>query len=265
MNSEHLTTARHPQPYVWKKIEIMKRVILAIGIITMIAAAHYCLGQSTGVITYETKINMHRRLPPERADMKSMIPEFRTNKSQLIFNDNESLYKPIIEDEDEEIHGGGGMVMRMARPYSETYLDQSTQQVLVKQDFMGKNYLIKDTLKISPWKLGTEVKTIMGYECRQAYYTDEENNQTITAWYTLSLRPFLGPERFNTLPGTVLAVDINNEERIIVAKSIDNRELRKNELKMPHGGQETTRAEFRQIVDEQIKKMGGNGMVIRQN
>jgi GLPGLI family protein len=244
----------------------MKRVILTIGIIIMIIAARLCWGQATqGVIEYESKINLHRRLPPERADMKAMIPEFRTSRSQLLFNETESLYKPVLEDEDEDFDNGAGVRMRMARPYSETYIDQSTRTQLVKQDFMGKDYLIIDSVKLAPWKLGDEVKTIQGYECRQAYYMDEENKQTVTAWYTTELRPFLGPEGFNTLPGAVLAVDVNNEERVIVASKIDLRELKKSELKMPKGGQETTRAEFRQIMDEQMKKMGGNGIVIRHN
>jgi GLPGLI family protein len=76
--------------------------------------------------------------------------------------------------------------------------------------------------------------------------------------------PFLGPEKFNTLPGAVLAVDINNGDRVVVARAIELRELKKNELKMPTSGTKTTQEEYRKMVAEQMKQMGGGkGIIIR--
>lgn len=252
----------------------MKKLILLLGILVSLTAANVVFGQASGVITYEIKVNLHRRLPPERADMKGMIPEFRTTKEQLFFNENESLYKPLIEDEEEEM-GGGGMRMVIRQPNNELYLDQSSGKILSKQEFMGKNYLIEDSVKVSPWKFGTEVKTIQGFECRQAYYTDSvqmningnpvTEKREITAWYTDKIRPFLGPERFNSLPGAVLAVDINGGERVLIAKTIEMRELKKNELKMPASGTKTTQEEYRKMVEEQMKQMGGRGGMIIRN
>lgn len=250
----------------------MKRLLILAGILVSLTAAHIVFGQTTeGVITYDVKVNLHRRLPPERAEMKSMIPEFRTTKEQVFFNTSESLSKPLIEDEDEEI-SGGGMTMRFRQPNNEIYLNQTSGKMVSKQEFMGKDYLIDDSVKVSPWKFGTETKTIQGYLCKQAYYTDDSPNRMpagskaeITAWYTDQVRPFLGPERFNTLPGAVLAVDINNGERTVVATKIELRPLKKNELKMPTSGTKTTQAEFRKMMDEQMKQMGGNGGVIIRN
>jgi GLPGLI family protein len=251
----------------------MKRIIILIGIIVCVTAANIVWGQTEGVINYETKVNMHRRIPPEREQMKAMMPEFRTTKEQLFFKGSESLYKPVIEDSEEDMastttHGGGGMVIRMQIPTSETYLNRDTQERIVQQEFQGKQYLISDTLKVSPWKFGTETKTIQGYECKQAYYTDESRpNQKmeVTAWYTDKIAPFLGPERFHSLPGAVLAVDVNAGERVIVAQKIELRSLKKSELKKPSDGEKTTGVEFRKMVDEQMKKMGGNGGMIIRN
>lgn len=252
----------------------MKKILLLAGVLVSLAAANVVFGQTSGVITYEVKVNLHRRLPPDRADMKAMMPEFRTTKEQLFFNDHESLYKPLIEDEEEEL-SGGGMRIKMQQPNVEIYLDQQTGKIVSKQEFMGKDYLIDDSVKVSPWKFGTETKVIQGYECRQAFFTDETQlningtvttqKREITAWFTDKIRPFLGPERFNTLPGAVLAVDINNEERVVVARKIEFRELKKNELKMPASGTKTTQAEYRKMVEEQMKQMGGRGGVIIRN
>ena len=45
--------------------------------------AQVVFGQTNeGMITYETKINVHRTLPKEREEMKKMIPEFRVSQQQ---------------------------------------------------------------------------------------------------------------------------------------------------------------------------------------
>jgi GLPGLI family protein len=250
----------------------MKRIIILIGVLISITAAQVVFGQSTeGAITYETKVNLHRRLPPERADMKSMIPEYRTTNEQLFFNAEASMYKPIIEDEEDQFettHGGARMQMRFRQPNIEVYVNQNTNEVISKQEFMGKDYLILDTLKMSPWKFGTEEKAIQGYVCKQAYRTDEtipDRKQEITVWYTDKIRAFAGPERFNTLPGAVLAVDINNGERVIVATKIEFKSLKKNDVVAPTKGEKITPAEFRKLMDEQMEKTRANGGMIIRN
>ena len=242
----------------------MKKIILLIGIIIMLIAAHLSFGQQLeGVITYEVTVNLHRTIPADRQDMKAMVPEIRTIKQQLFFNASESLYKPLIEDEDEDetVNRGGGMRI-VFRQRMEVYCNASSGKIISLQEFLGKDYLIDDSVRIAPWKFGPETKTIMGYECKQAFYTDEEGKQTITAWYSDRLRPSLGPERTNTLPGAVLAVDVNNGERITIAKKIELRPLKKNELKVPSGGQKTTQAEFRKMVDERMKNGNNGGRVM---
>jgi len=249
----------------------MKRIIILLGILVCLIGIDVMSQDTQGVITYEVKVDMHRRIPKERENMKAMIPQFRTEKQQLFFNSNESLYKKLQEDSEEDMSsgtsGGGGMRMVIAAPKVEIFLSNSDQIRYVLQEFMGKEYLITDTLKVSPWKFGTEIKVIQGYECKQAYYTDEtrpDQKVEITAWYTDKIRPFLGPERFQSLPGTILAVDVNNGERVLLAQSIEFRPLKKNELKKPSSGTKVTQAEFRAMVDEQMKKMGGgNGFIIR--
>lgn len=246
----------------------MKRIIILLGILVCIIAT--ITAQTTeGVITYEVKIDMHRRIPKDRKNMKAMMPQFRTEQQQLFFNGAESIYKRVEEDSEEDMsstnQGGGGMRMKMMVQKSEVYLDNVSQTRLVQQEFMGKEYLVNDTLKVAPWKFGDEVKIIQGYECKQAYYTDEsrpDQKLEITAWYTDKIRPFLGPERFQSLPGTILAVDINNGERVIVARSIELRPLKKGELKKPSKGTKMTQAEFRAMMEKQGAQ---GGIMMRTN
>jgi GLPGLI family protein len=238
----------------------MKRILILLGVLVCLTAAQVVLGQTEGHIIYEVKVNLHRTLPKEREDMKAMIPEFRTNQEQLFFNVNESLYKPVEEDEEADADmGGGGMRMRIQRPNNIIYIDQNTLRRVMEQDFMGKKYLIEDTLKVMPWKFGEETKEVKGYLCRQAMYYNEERKQNVVAWYTDKLRPFLGPESFNTLPGAVLEVNINEGERVVSAKSITLRALKKNEIKVPSEGAKVSPAEFRKKVNEQMERRRAEG------
>ncbi len=251
----------------------MKKTLF-ITLLAALFATRAASGQTPeGLITYEMKVNMHRNLPKEREDLKAMIPEFNTSNFTLAFNGTESLYK-ILEDEEEDVAnftqgGGGGRMMMRRMMQGESYLNTNETVTTMKQEFMGKEYLIEDTVKVVPWKFGTETRTIVGYPCRMAYYTDEsrpDRKQEVTAWYTDKLRPFLGPERFNTLPGAVLAVDINGGDRVFVAKKIDLRALKKNELKKPTAGTKITGKDFRTMMETQMREMrrqGGGNVIIR--
>ena len=92
---------------------------------------------------------MHRTLPKEREEMKKMIPEFRVSQQQLFFNADESLYKPVEEDEDENMEqGGGGIQMRIQQPFVEIYFNRSNSLLVTQQEFLGKEYLIEDSLTL---------------------------------------------------------------------------------------------------------------------
>jgi GLPGLI family protein len=236
----------------------MKRILLFLGVLVCLTAAHVVFGQTEGSIIYEVKMNMHRNIPKEREEMKNMIPEFRKSRDQLFFNTSESLYKAVEEDDDTDVDNGG-MRMVIQRPKNETYVNQAATKRVLLQEFMGKKYLIEDSLKVTPWKFGDETKEVKGYVCKQASFYNEERKQNVVAWYTDKLRPFLGPENFNTLPGAVLLVDINEGERFITAQTIELRPLKKNEMKIPSGGTKTTEPEFRKMVKEQMEKMGASG------
>lgn len=245
----------------------MKKLILLTGVFASFAATKTISQQLTeGVIYYEVIVNMHKALPSENEEMKNMIPEFRTTRDQLFFNATESLFTPVIEeDPDEDLDNGEGMKIRMRRPMNSIYLNTGGLQRVMQRDFMGKMFIIQDTLQITPWKLEDETKEIKGYLCKKATYFNVERGETTTAWYTAKLRPYLGPENFNTLPGCVLEVDVNNGERVIKAAAIEFRAITREDLKKPSAGKKVTEKEFQKMIDEhreRIRKNGGN-IIIR--
>lgn len=213
---------------------------------------------SEGVITYEIKTNMHRNLPEHRQQMKDMIPEFNLEEAQLFFNENESYYKPVEAEPEPDMHGNGPGV-HMRRPRNETYLNRDESRIVSLREFMGKKHLVEDTLRMRPWKIEGETKEIQGYLCRKATIFHDDRQMNVVAWYTDALRPFLGPDNFNTLPGAVLLVDVNDGQRVLTAKGISLRPLEKNEVKVPNAKSKMTEREYHEMVKAQLERMRANG------
>lgn len=220
-----------------------------------------------GRIEYEVRINMHKNIPKEREEMKAMVPEFNIFRTETYFNPTESYSRPIEEDEDPDAapQGGRSMRFRMGSYLSTTYTNIETQERISSQDFAGKPYLILDSIKVIPWKFQDEEKTVLGYHCRLATYFDTTMKTTVQAWYTMQLRPHLGPDMIGSLPGAVLMVELAERAAIITAVFIDSKKPKKNDIKRPMSGTKVTRSEFNAIVKEQMEKMRQNGFNIQRN
>ena len=95
----------------------------------------------------------------------------------------------------------------------------------------------------------------------RVFYSDEERKMEVVAWYTDKLGMFIGPETFGSLPGVILAVDVNNAERTIVALNVENKKLGKNDIKVPTTGTPISGKEFRAMVQEEMKKRGGTFII----
>ncbi|MEP6927925.1 MAG: GLPGLI family protein, partial [Ginsengibacter sp.] len=217
----------------------MKKIFFAMLSIT---AFHFASAQiKEGKILYDQKIDLHRRMQDEQ--MKAMVPQFRTSKFELNFGDNQSLYKMQEAEPDITENGGnGGIVMRFGGGNSEYYKNFSTQKQVEKRELADKDYIIEDSLHIMNWKPIDETKTILGYHCKKASGKTERGSE-VEAWYTEEIPVSSGPETFNGLPGMILQVDINKEEFVITAVSIDKSADRK-ELKAPVKGKKITPQDF---------------------
>jgi GLPGLI family protein len=240
----------------------MKKIFLLI--LTLFSAVAFAQ-KTEGIVTYEVKFNLHRRLPADQQEMKSMIPEFRTNKMQLFFNQNESLYKNVEEDDDDEEINNGGVTMKFTAPQNELYYNYADKKKVEMREFMTKKFLIEGELKPNAWKLSEETREINGYTCKKASFVNEERKQNITVWYTEQIPVSAGPESFNSLMGLVLQVDINDGEIVTTAINIDFKTLNKGDIKAPKEGKKMTPEEFKKMVDEQMKQMGGSGIRIIRN
>jgi hypothetical protein len=107
----------------------------------------------------------------------------------------------------------------MQQPHVEIYFDAANQRRLIEEEFMGKDYLIDDSIAVLPWKFSSENKKVMNYDCQKASYFDETRKQQVTAWYTNKLRPFLG--QFQRSARWRAAIDINDGGVLLLRSNRD--------------------------------------------
>jgi GLPGLI family protein len=274
-----------------KKIQLVLGLLIALTSLTTVATAQ----MKEGKISYERKINMHRNLPDPQ--MKSMVPEFRTDKFELIFNENVSLFRSVVDEEAPDPFanaggGGGGMRMNFRMPTANTYTDMAKQMQYEERAFFEKEFLIIDSLKQYKWKLSEETKTIAKQLCKKAttMITSPQmrmrvsiggagNNTDTTAntprapketelvvWYAENIPVSFGPDNYSGLPGVIMEIDQDNGATVTTAVEVSAK-YPKKELVAPTKGDKMNRAQFQENMQKLMQDMqrggGMGGMRIR--
>ncbi len=274
-----------------KKIQLVLGLLIALTSLTTVATAQ----MKEGKISYERKINMHRNLPDPQ--MKSMVPEFRTDKFELIFNENVSLFRSVVDEEAPDPFanaggGGGGMRMNFRMPTANTYTDMAKQMQYEERAFFEKEFLIIDSLKQYKWKLSEETKTIAKQLCKKAttMITSPQmrmrvsiggagNNTDTTAntprapketelvvWYAENIPVSFGPDNYSGLPGVIMEIDQDNGATVTTAVEVSAK-YPKKELVAPTKGDKMNRAQFQENMMKLVQDMqrggGMGGMRIR--
>jgi len=263
----------------------MKKLILLL-LLSVIAIINVCAQVKEGVITFERKINMHKRIQDEQ--MKAMMPEFRISKHLLLFSDSISLYKAITEDESPDPFDGGNgggirMAFKMPGDGGEIYKNFSTDILIEQTELFSKTFIITDTIKKQSWKLTGDSKKILGHNCfkattkqsmkvaggmfrRKGNESDSADKapelkdvvMDITAWFADDIISPVGPENNGGLPGAILMLDVNNGESTFTAIEIKP-SVNKKDIKQPTKGKKVTREEFRNTVKEMMQNFGPPG------
>jgi GLPGLI family protein len=230
-------------------------------------------------ITPEMQKNMEERM--KKMLEKTFILNF--DKSASIYKEEEKLETPGQQ--------GGGMRIMMNSFMGgggTFYKDVKSKTYTVDKEFMGKEFLVVDSLPKLKWKLESETKQIGGYNCykatavKEASKTDfrnfrpknnddkkeevkrtsgetktnfEDNFEmpkeiTVTAWYSPEIPVNQGPENYWGLPGLIL--EINDGKTIILCSKIVLNAKDKAEIKPSKKGKVISQKDYDDTV---IKKM----------
>lgn len=246
----------------------------------------------TSTADFKARMDSNKELTP---DMQKMIEErmkrMFEKTFQLYFGKTSSIYK---EEEKLEAPGqnpGFRMMSNMMGSGGTFYKNTKEKTYTVDKEFMGKEFLIRDSLPKLAWKLENETKQIGGYNCfkatavREASKSDFRNFRmkkkeadkkeevgktnlmdeidlpkeiTITAWYTPEIPISQGPENYWGLPGLIL--EVNDGKTTILCSKVVLNLKDKVELLAPTKGEVITQKKYDETVVkkmEEIREMGG--------
>lgn len=260
----------------------MKKLLLL-----LIAAASFSFAFSQndeGEIIYEMIIHINidkSNLPPEALSFVEAMPKEMKDGKKLVFNSEASLYTNYEDPENAEVEMETDrmkIMMRRNLPNEHVYVDLEEKRIAEQKEFFGRVFLVRDDVKPYLWKMTGEQEEIAGYPCMVATAMDPDDSTEVIAWFTPSIPVPSGPSGASNLPGMILKMEAKggggmrrgpggNSTIEIVAKTIEFRKVKKNELKEPEKGKEVTREEYQAIVKEKMEEMreqwknGGGGGV----
>lgn len=243
--------------------------------------------QKEGKVIYERTIQMQIRLA-DNEEAERMLPKTRTDKFELSFGNNQSLWKHMDEDDNNDQFGENGMQIRMVGPGQDdiVFNDFTRAQIVEQRGMFDKKFIVEDSIHKLNWKLSEETQTILGHVCRKAtaqrmgksYRMTMDNGKmerkefddttNIVAWFTTDIPVSAGPEVQGQLPGLILALDMNNGRMVYKAIELSPK-VEIASIKAPTKGKKLTPQEFIKERDKIIEEMqknnqgSGNRVIIR--
>lgn len=285
----------------------MNKTIIAIAL-TIVGCIKTQGQEFQGMAVYESKTSTedfkkrfegNKDITPE---MQKMIEERMKKAFEktfiLNFDKQASTYKEEEKLDSPTQQGGGFRMMTSLMGGGGTfYKNVKTKTIAVDKEFMGKEFLVKDSLPALKWKMEQETKIIGGYNCFKATAimpasksdfrnfkpkkddvtatkTEDKDKKTnfldgveipkeitIIAWYTPEIPVNQGPEKYWGLPGLIL--EVNDGKTTILCSKIVLNPKDRTEIKAPTNGKEISQESYDQTVIDKIKEMqemnGGNG------
>ena len=245
----------------------------------------------TSTSEWMDKISGNSQITP---DMMKMIEDRMKKISEktfiLNFGKTTSIYKEETKLDAPGTDGGTGRMMASVMGGGGTYYkDIKDKKFIVDRDFMGKEFLVQDSLPKYEWKMESESRLIGGYTCykataikvvdksdfRNMSFKKEDkkesdkkattsnsniidmlempDNVAITAWYTPEIPVSQGPESYYGLPGLIL--EINDGKTVILCSKVVLNPKEKVSIKAPTKGKIVSEKEYNKIVMDKMEEM----------
>jgi GLPGLI family protein len=251
--------------------------------------------QKEGKVTYERTMQMQIRINDSHMneEMQNMLPKQRKDNFDLVFGNNQSLWKQGEQENEGDASSfsseGGGMQIRMIGGGTDDvlYNNFETHKRTEQREFFDKKFIIDDSIRPLKWKMAGETKTILNHHCMKATATQVSSRMqmtmdngkmerkeiadtsSITAWFATDIPVAAGPAEYQgQLPGLILEMDVNNGRQTFKALSISPK-ADLAIIKEPTGKKHCTPEEFRKERDKMMEEMqrnnGGGNRQIRIN
>ena len=233
-----------------------------------------------GKAYYKSKITMDfgswgDKMSSERKKMiKERMRPYLEPTFILTFDKEKSIYK---EQERLDAPGSGGRSgwgKMMSGNGGPIFKNLKTKKFIQDSEFMGKKFLITDSVNKFNWVLEKEQKMIGNYLCFKATAeipkkktissewrkleksdsTDIQNEYTkVNAWYSPQIPIANGPAEFDGLPGLIL--ELNYEKTVILCTKVVMNPEKKIQINEPRKGEVVSKNEYDKIVEDKVKEM----------
>lgn len=252
-----------------------------------------------GIATYQSKTSITEFLDRLKSN-KDLTPEIRQrienrmkSASEKTFILNFDKFASIYKEEEKldapGQNGGGMRMMSSMMGIGGTFYKNLKQKMYtIDKEFMGKQFLVKDSLPKFQWKMAGETRLIGGYNCFKATAIltvsepdfnalrskpNDENKKEetekekktnfldnlivskemqITAWYTPEIPVNQGPDKYWGLPGLIL--EINDGKTVILCSKIVLNPKEKVTIKESTTGKLISQKEYDEIVVKKTKE-----------
>lgn len=253
------------------EITAMKKIFLSICLTAGLFAGAQ---MKEGTVVYERTTQMQRR--NMNPDMANMLPRQRKDNFELLFSNNQSLWRTLqtAEESNNTFSGtsasGQQMSFTMMMPNELIHFNFDTKKRMDQRELFDREYLVEDSVRTLSWKLSEETKTILGHPVRKAttqrismrMQMSMENGEMkrqerpdtaeIVAWFATDIPVSAGPGEFQgQLPGLILELDVNKGRQVYTAVELSPK-VKASDIKEPKKGKRLTEKEF---VEERNKLM----------
>ncbi|HYM94654.1 MAG TPA: GLPGLI family protein, partial [Chitinophagaceae bacterium] len=256
----------------------MKKILIAGCALLVINFAN--AQQKEGKVTYERTTQLQIRFAGMNDEMARNIPKSRTDRFELNFGNNQSLWKQAEQpnNDDDNTFGGNGMQIRMVVAGSDDvlYCNFDAAKKVESKEVFDKKFIVDDSIRSLKWKLTDETKTILNHPCRKATATqyntrmmmnmdngkmerkEVQDTSNIVAWFTSDIPVSAGPAEFQgQLPGLILEMDIHDGRQTYKAIDISEKADLAS-IKEPSGKKHYTPEEFKKEQDKMMEEMQKN-------
>lgn len=215
----------------------------------------------------------------QKKQVKARLKNRLEKTYTLDFNKEASIF-----EEEEKLDAMSGATDSWGKNFArgKQYKNVKDNQLVQKQEFYGKRFLVVDKLEPINWQLGKETKKIGNYTCfkaiasiptqhlewynfswselRKQQDTDEETPEiemtAVEAWYTPQIPVSHGPAEFWGLPGLILEVSAGNT--VMLCSEIQMSPEKKVKIEAPTKGKEITKSDYKKTIINKMTEMRNN-------
>jgi GLPGLI family protein len=268
----------------------MKNIIFT-GVFVL-STAFIFAQQTAGKVMYTRTVKLQLSISDMPGGMEQQMPTTRTDKFELLFGNDQSVWKqadPDNTDDEGPSFGSDGMQIRMVVAGSNDvlYNNFKTGRRVEKRELFDKIFIVDDSISKLSWKMTGETKTILDHNCMKATATriskrlsvnmdngkmerkEIDDTSAVVAWVATDIPVPAGPSEFQgQLPGLILAMDIKDGSQKIEAINISDK-VDLSDIKEPTGKKRYTPEEFKKEREKMMEEMNrnnqGGNRVIRMN